>query len=167
MYYQGNSHAVKTWIWYLEYSCYGPLCQKHKPIVFVCMRTEKTKIDNLWATLSTRWYKLYMQTTGRFNTIIIHSNALAFVMRRLIGLRQKFGAVYPAIYCRKQFDIINYVKFHLVTCGIMRLAPLQFETKLQKCIRMGITIFKIFLSGGISSDMLSEITFYSIALASP
>ena len=39
-----------------------------------------------------------------------------------------------------------------------RLATLQFETKLQKCIRMGITIFIIFIWGGISSDIWSEIT---------
>ena len=30
-----------------------------------------------------------------------------------------------------------------MTCGFMRLATLQFERKLQKCIRMGINIFKI------------------------
>ena len=30
-----------------------------------------------------------------------------------------------------------------MTFGIMRLAKLQFEMKLQKCIRMGITIVKI------------------------
>ena len=34
-------------------------------------------------------------------------------------------------------------------------------------IRMGITIFKIFIWGGISSDILSEITFYGSAYASP
>ena len=43
----------------------------------------------------------------------------------------------------------------------MRFAMLQFERKLQKCIRMGITIFKIFTWGGISSD----ITFYGSALS--
>ena len=48
-------------------------------------------------------------------------------------------------------------------CGIMRLATLQFETKLQKYIRMGITIFKIWIWGGISSDIGSEITFYDDA----
>ena len=32
----------------------------------------------------------------------------------------------------------------------MRLATAQFETKLQKCIRMGITIFKFFIWGDIS-----------------
>ena len=37
---------------------------------------------------------------------------------------------------------------------------LLFETKLQKCIRVGITIFKIFIWGGISSDIQLEITFY-------
>ena len=46
-----------------------------------------------------------------------------------------------------------------MTCAIMRLAILQFETKLQKSIRMGIAIFKIFIWGGTSSDIRSEITF--------
>ena len=32
---------------------------------------------------------------------------------------------------------------------------------------MGITIFKIFICGGISSDIRSEITFYGSAYASP
>ena len=41
----------------------------------------------------------------------------------------------------------------------MQLARLQFELKLPgaECIRMGITIFKIFLWGGISSNIRSEI----------
>ena len=45
----------------------------------------------------------------------------------------------------------------------MRLAMLHFERKLQKCIRIGLTIFKIFHLGGISSDIRLEITFYSSA----
>ena len=35
----------------------------------------------------------------------------------------------------------------------MRLATFLFETKLKKCIRMGITIFKFFIWEGISSDI--------------
>ena len=77
-------------------------------------------------------------------------------MQHLIGLRQKFVTVHTAIYCRKQFDVINYVTFRWMTCGIMWLAMLQFETKLQKFIRMGIIILKIFIWGGISSDIHSE-----------
>ena len=46
-----------------------------------------------------------------------------------------------------------------MTCGFMWLATLQFELKLQKCIRMGITIFKIFIWGDISSDIPSEIMY--------
>ena len=47
----------------------------------------------------------------------------------------------------------------------MGLATLQFERKLQNCIRMGITIFKFFIWEGISSDIWSEIKFYgSLAL---
>ena len=42
----------------------------------------------------------------------------------------------------------------------MRLATLQFETRLYKGIRMGITIFKILIWGGISSDIRSKNTFY-------
>ena len=44
-----------------------------------------------------------------------------------------------------------------MTFGITRLATLKFETKLQKCIRMGITIFKKFIWGGISSDIRSRV----------
>ena len=47
----------------------------------------------------------------------------------------------------------------------MWLPMLQFETKLQKCIRMGITIFEILIWGGISSDIRSEITIYVTARA--
>ena len=50
-------------------------------------------------------------------------------------------------------------------CGFIRLATLQFELKLQKCIRIGITIFKIFIWGGISSHIRSEIMFYGSARA--
>ena len=35
----------------------------------------------------------------------------------------------------------------------MPLGTLQFETKLQTCIRIGTTIFKIFTGGGILSDI--------------
>ena len=43
-------------------------------------------------------------------------------------------------------------------CDIMHLATLKLETKLQECIRMGITIFKIFIWRGtcISLDICSE-----------
>ena len=41
----------------------------------------------------------------------------------------------------------------------MRLAALQFEIKLQKGIGIGITIIKIFIWGGISLDIQSEIIF--------
>ena len=48
--------------------------------------------------------------------------------------------------------------------GFMHLAMLQFEVRLQKCIRMGIAIFKIFIWGGILSDIS---TLYGSAPASP
>ena len=51
-----------------------------------------------------------------------------------------------------------------MTCSFMRLAMLHFETKLQKCIRFGINVIKIFILGGTSSDMRLEITFYGSAL---
>ena len=45
----------------------------------------------------------------------------------------------------------------------MPLVMLQFEKKLQKCIiRMGISIFKIFIWGGVSPDICSEITFTAL-----
>ena len=75
--------------------------------------------------------------------------------------------VYPAIYCRILFDVINFVTFRWMMCGFMRLATLQYKTKIQKCIRMGIIIFKILILGGISLDIRSEIMFYGSAHASP
>ena len=96
---------------------------------------------------------------------ILFSNALEFVTRRLIGLRQKFATVYPAIYCRKYFDVINYVTFHWMACGFMRLATLYFELKLLKCIRMGITIFNNFILGGISSDICVRKSRFTAPLA--
>ena len=59
-----------------------------------------------------------------------------------------------------KFDVINYVTYCWMTCNFMQLPTLQFESKLQKCIRMGITILKNFIWGGISSDICSGITFY-------
>ena len=44
----------------------------------------------------------------------------------------------------------------------MRLATLQFQTNLQKCIRMGITMILIFISGGITSDIRSKIMFFPL-----
>ena len=41
----------------------------------------------------------------------------------------------------------------------MQPATLRFEARMQKCIRMGIIIFKIFILGGISLDIRSEIEF--------
>ena len=89
----------------------------------------------------------------------LHSNALAFVTRLLIGKRQTFATVYLAMYCRKHFDVNNYVTFCWTTCGSMRPATLQFETKLRMYIRIRITVLNIFIWGGISWDMRSEITF--------
>ena len=66
------------------------------------------------------------------------------------------------IYCMKEFDFINYVTYRWMTCGVLLLATLKFKTKLQKCIRKGIIIFNIFILGGISSDILAEITFTKI-----
>ena len=46
--------------------------------------------------------------------------------------------VYPAIYCRKQFDVINYVT---LLDAVLHYAASNtlIKLKLQKCIRMGIT----------------------------
>ena len=41
----------------------------------------------------------------------------------------------------------------------MALCSLQLETRQQKFIRMGITIFKSFICGGISSDIRKKFSF--------
>ena len=66
--------------------------------------------------------------------------------------------IWDSVSC--EFDVINYVTFHWLACGFMLLAMLQIEIKLQKCIRMGKTIFKFFIWGGILSDIWSEIMLF-------
>ena len=51
--------------------------------------------------------------------------------------------------------------------NIVHFFTVFLKGKCYKCIRMGITVFKIFIWGGILSDILSEITFYRSAYASP
>ena len=46
----------------------------------------------------------------------------------------------------------------------MRLATLKFEIRLRKRIRMGITIFKILIWGGISSDIRWEFMSYGFLI---
>ena len=48
----------------------------------------------------------------------------------------------------------------------MRLVMFQFETKVQKCITTGITIFKISIWRGILWDIWNEIMFYLSARTS-
>ena len=61
--------------------------------------------------------------------------------------------------------LFKYVTFLWMTCSFIWLATLQFETNMQKYIRMGITIFKIFISRGISLDIKSYIMFCGFAHA--
>ena len=73
-----------------------------------------------------------------------------------------------SISCDIQSEsLTSFITFSWMMCSFMRLAMLQFEKRLQKCIRMGITIFKIFIWGGISSNIRLEITFYGSTRASP
>ena len=64
------------------------------------------------------------------------SNALAFVTRRLIGQRQKFLRYIVG------YSLTSLITFHVKVHGFILLATLQFEAKLHKCIRMGITEFR-------------------------
>ena len=49
----------------------------------------------------------------------------------------------------------------------MYIFTVFLKGKCQMCIRMGITIFKIFLWGGVLLDIRLEIMFYGSAYASP
>ena len=105
-------------------------------------------------------YKMY---EGLILESVIYSNRPFYSNRPSLctcfcnGLRQKFATVYPVICCLKWFDFINYVTFHWMTCSLMWLEMLLFDTQLQNCIGMGITICKIFILGGISSDICSPL----------
>ena len=59
-------------------------------------------------------------------------------------------------------DIINCVTICWMTCSFMQLAMLQFETKLLKFIRIGITVFKIFRYT-VKSEIFARILFSQIA----
>ena len=75
-------------------------------------------------------------TKERPHSQINHTNALAFVMRRLIGLRQKHCDSMSCETVSEIIDVINCVTFLWMSQGFIRLATLKFETKLQKCIRI-------------------------------
>ena len=47
----------------------------------------------------------------------------------------------------KQFEVINYLRYRWMTCGVLLLGTLKFETKLQKCIKKGIIVFNFFHLG--------------------
>ena len=73
--------------------------------------------------------------------LLSHSRALAFCNAtsdnlRLYILRYTVG-----------YSLTSLVTFLWMTCGIMRLATLQFERKLQKCIRIGIAILERHIIG--------------------
>ena len=91
-----------------------------------------------------------------------YSNALAFVTKLLIGLRQQFATVYTAIYCREPFGVINYVTFRWMTRGIMRLTTLNLRRNCRSAL-----VFKTFIRGGITLGIRSIITFYGSACTSP
>ena len=79
--------------------------------------------------------------------LTIHSNALAFVMRRLIGKVKNWQ--------QNSLTSCIYVAFHWMVCSFMWLATLKFET-----------IFKIIIWRGILPDIRLEITFYGATGAS-
>ena len=57
--------------------------------------------------------------------------------------------------------------FMQLAAAVRRRNIVHFNCLFEGKMLMGITIFKIFIWGGISSDIRSEITFYGSAYASP
>ena len=77
-----------------------------------------------------------------------HSYAFDFVKGHLIGYGQTCAQYNPTIYCLEKIDVFNYmyITFSWMTCDFMQLVFLnQFDRTLQKYIRLGITIFKVFI----------------------
>ena len=86
--------------------------------------------------------------------LMYYSNAHAFVMQHLIGYKhKKFVTVCPAIYCRKLFEVINYVTFFWMTCSFKWLTTVQFETNCRSALEWGYPYSKISIWGGISLDI--------------
>ena len=73
-----------------------------------------------------------------------------------------------AIYCQREFNLINNVTFCWMTCGLqcsnLRLSEELNGKQGDKCIRMGLNIFKMFIWRGISSDMVGN---HALGLSSP
>ena len=117
----------------------GPFCQIGAHL-YICS-VSGPQIAKRYHTQSRARLNL-LPSSSLFSYKIDYSNAIAFVTRHLIGKRQKVATViilrYTVGNCRHQLRCIC-----CMTCGFMRLATLQFETKMQKCSRMGMTIFKI------------------------
>ena len=112
------------------------------------------------ANFHSLWFQSLAYYLPKISTYL-KSNALDFVTQHLIGYRKKSATVYPDIHCMNQFDVIFMSIYHWMMCGVLLLGMLKFETKLQKCIRRGIIIFKIVIWGGKSSHIrCAEITFF-------
>ena len=60
-----------------------------------------------------------------------------------------------AIFCQKYFDVINYVTFSWMTCGL-QLSKLKWN-KVQKCFRMRINIYSKCLFGEVYGRLYSSI----------
>ena len=86
-------------------------------------------------------------------TVWSWSTLFASILEFISNVRQLFAA---DDFSRRHFS------------GAFFLGALRVNGKqAQKCIRMGITIFKMFICESISSNIWSKITFYDSANASP
>ena len=82
----------------------------------------------------------------------------------MIGRRHKFATVYSAIYCSWPSCRIHTPVVNVNKMAELDLEKLLFADTSDRCIRSGITVLNFFIWGGISSVLLSEITFYGSAI---
>ena len=106
-----------------------------------------------------------MLWVGRQWVIVLFPDHTHLLLLRQYILRRH----YATALCNVSFQCLTSVFMQLAS-GFMQLATTGyrrnilhchclFERKCYLCIRMGITILKIIIWGGISSDMRSDVTF--------
>ena len=82
--------------------------------------------------------------TQQLSCILMHLHLKRAMSDWITSQFSDKNILHSTIFCRKQFDVIEYVTFYWMKC----VCVLQLKTKLQKCIRMGIPRFEIIINFG-------------------
>ena len=109
------------------------------------------------------WLLVFCGSSSQCRGLVCSENICYFLIILIYLLRQyTLRWHYAAALCNFSFQCLTSGFMQLAATGCRRNilhCHWLFEGKFYLCIRMGITILKIIIWGGISSDMRSEVTF--------